>query len=639
MKPPVIFIDFETYSDVDISLGPTAYVNGKDFRVVSVAWAVGSGRIQYALGPANNAPYNALMSLRSSAKPGTLFVAHNADFDRAVFGKVFRGSFEWIDTAALCRYYSVPASLDGAAAYFGLGQKLDAGKTILKKLREGAPLERVEKKALEQYNKQDVNLLRKLYNVLTKPGSMDPYAVKMHGMINRMNQSPILVNQPRAQSLYACILQEKDKARKAAARAFGTYGKDKSPVAASADQVKKYLAAHGYPVDSIAEKDLEDFLAERGAKLPKDCLNLISFYREIQSRGADKLRLIVENKLSRIYDSSIFYGTHTGRPAGGGINLLNVKRAGFGDDSLHCADSIRRILKTGKRGERVKRLSSLLWACLSPDPRQFMVRSDLSAIEPRVGAWIRDDLQTLEIYRAADAGAGKDEYTIFGDAMGFPAEISRNLSKIVILAACYGMGPDRLRAQIRSYGMPDPGEAEAGRILDGYHRRNPSVKRVWFNLIKAAVGVLETGAFCKVHNIGFSRVVLGGKTGLAVALPSGRVKHYADCRVETAGTKGWKTFSYLEPRKGFRTTARPGGFYENLVQAVAFDVSVEKALAIQPFASVKLIIHDELNVSAPGGRVSRIEKIMRASVPWLPGMPVNSKTVVCTSFHKGDKVK
>ena len=630
----IIYTDFETASDVDISLGPTAYVRGKGFKAESVAWAVNGGRVCYTR-DFSKVP----APIAQAMTQDHCFVAHNSDFDRAVFHRVFKShrKSEWIDTAALCRYFSVPASLDGAAAYFGLGQKLEAGKAILKKLREGVPLEKAEQKELEQYNKQDVTLLRSLYGIF-QSRYMDPFARSMLDMIDRMNKSGIVVNKGRAQSLLAVILTEKDRFRALSEKSFGVYGKDKKPVACSADQVKKYLAKAGHSVDSIAEKELEDFLTEQGAKLPKKCLELISFYREIQSRGADKLKLIVENDLSAVHDSSVFYGTHTGRPAGGGINLLNVKRSSQGDDERPFAQAVKRIQKTAQRGERVKRLSSLLWACLEPDYGKIMVRSDLSAIEPRVGAWLRDDLATLEIYRQADAGTGKDEYTIFGDSMNFPKEISRNLSKIVILAACYGMGPPRLRAQIRSYGRPDPGETEAARILEGYHRRNPSVKRVWFNLIKEAVRTIETGAAGFVHNVGFRRTYIG-REGLAVVLPSGRVKHYADVRVETSGNKGWKTFSYLNARKGFRETAKPGGLYENLVQAIAFDVSVEKALKIQPFAPVKLIIHDELNVSTEPKQVERIKKIMRAPVPWLPGMPVNSKTVVCSSFHKGDVIK
>lgn len=630
----MIFLDFETQSDVDISLGPRAYVRGEGFRPVLLAWAVDSGRVNVT------DDFSRIPGPLADALLRPCFVvAHNAEFDRAVFETVFGVSgLDWIDTAALCRYYSIPASLDGAAGFFGLGRKHQTGKEVLKKMLKGAELSRAEGSELRKYAAQDVRLLRDIYH--SSPGtwhSMDGFAQAVLAMTLKMNRAGIAVDHARIGVLLRAITAEKDRARVQAVKQFGTYGKDEKPVASSADQVKKYLSKAGFPVESIQEKELENLLGMTDRKLPTKCRDLLLFYREIQSRGADKLQSIHDARLTRIWDSSIYHGTHTGRHAGGGLNLLNVKRYSNGDDSRPFDRALKTIVKTAERGTRVKRLSSLLWGCFEPEHKNVVVRSDLSAIEPRVGAWLRSDSKTLQIYRDADAGTGLDEYTIFGNSMNFPKEISRNLSKIVILAACYGMAFETFRAQCRSYGIKDPGETESKRILDGYHQRNPSVKRAWFDLIKTAVRTIETGGFLQSHNVAFSRVILGRRPFLALTLPSGRRKYYADVAVET-NASGWKTFSYLDARRGFRVKVAPAALYENIVQAVAFDVAAEKAVKIQGFASVKLIIHDELNVSARKSDVSRIQKIMKAPVLWLPGMPVNSKTVVCSSFHKGDLI-
>lgn len=630
-----LFIDFETYSDVPVSLGPRAYVAGRDFRPMILAYAV------------DNGPVKVITDFSKMHKDivdmlcmGGLWIAHNAPFDREVFLKTYRVEIEdMYDTAAMCRYLSVPASLDGASEFFGLGQKKESGKGFINRLNKGGTLTPAEWKDFAKYAKQDVELLRKLYKIVSTV-QMDEFTQRVHRLHEEQNASGIRVDQKTAQKLLKQILREKETTAKEAVKKFGTYGKDRKPVASSADQVKKYLASKGAPVHSIAEKDLEDFLAIERKKLPKDCQTLVGFYREIQSRGADKLSLIVDNGLTRIYDSALFHGAHTGRPTGGGVNLLNVKRYSKGDDEKPFASALSRIVKEATPGERVKRMSSLLWASLLPEKGDVLVRSDLSAVEPRVGAWLRDDVQTMQIYKEADQGTGKDEYTIFGEAMNFPKEISRDLSKIVILAACYGMGAERLRAQCRSWGMPDPGEQEAAKILEGYHRKNPSVRRTWFSLVKSAVlAIGSTHGIDHAEKVAFKRLQLGGKGFLAVTLPSGRVKHYADVRLESVGEKGWQSFSYIDPLKKFRTVARAAGLYENLVQAIAVDISFEKALEIQKLGSVKLIIHDEINVSAKKSKVAAIKKTMVAPVPWLPGMPVNSKTTVCTTFHKGDRVK
>lgn len=629
-----IFIDFETFSPVDIALGPRAYVSHPEFRPLLLSWAVDRGPVK------TTRKFSELVSELTARE--VLFIAHNAPFDRAVFEKVYgQYGMQWHDTAAVCRYLSVPASLDGASQFFGLGRKVEAGKGLIKKINSGEELTKAEWKEFERYGKQDVILCRKLFYLFEKERiELDPFAKKVHALHEDMNALGLRVDEERTGKLFSVIQGVRDKARADAEAKFGTYkkGSELAPIASSADRVKRYLRDAGHPVESIAEKDLEDFLQVSGSKLPKKALELLAFFREIQSRGADKLQKIFTNHLTRVYDSSTFHGTHTGRPAGGGINLLNVKRAGHGDDDLPFEKSLVRIMKTAKPGEKVKRLSSLLWGCFAPERGGVVVRSDLSAIEPRVGAWLRNDQKTLEIYRKADAGEGKDEYTIFGEAMRFPKAIARNLSKIVILAACYGMSGPRFRVQCRSWGMPDPGEAKAEEILQGYHRANPSVKRTWFDLIKAAVGVIENRLipYKQAWQVNFFSQKIGGKLFLRLTLPSGRIKSYADVKIEIRGG-GWKTFTYLNPLKNYRETVPAAGLYENIVQAVAVDVSFQKAFEMPRTPS--LIIHDELNIPATARQVSAIAKKMKTPVSWLPGMPVNSKTVVCSSYHKGDRIK
>lgn len=635
MKMKRIYIDFETYSAAPIELGAHAYVNHPSFRAVCLAYAVDNGPV-FSTTDFSKIPAVIVQALK---KP-SMFIAHNAIFDTLVFEKTFRCIIRnFHDTAAVCRYLSIPASLDNAAGFFGLGQKLGQGKALIKKLSSGAELDAVETRELKRYAEQDMKLLRKLDVILAGKFTTDVFANAVETLHHAVNADGIKVDPERADLLLARIKFEKVKTAVEACALFGTYGKDEKPIASSADQVKKYLGRAGFHVESIAEKELEDWLSVNAVWLPTACKILIDCYRELQSRGADKLEKIVTHGLTRAYDSSLFHGSHTGRSTGGGINLFNVKRYGSGDDERPFEKSLRRIVKEAARGEKVKRLSSLLWGCLMPDrAAHVLVRSDLSAVEPRVGAWMRNDLATLDVYRNVDNGAGKDEYTIFGDAMGFKKAVSRNLSKIVILAACYGMSEERLRIQCRSFGVPDPGPKKAKEILDGYHRKNPSVKRAWFDLIKTAVRVISDGGIVESHGLTFFREKIHGALFLRVALPSGRIKSYADVWIETAGDKGWKTFSYIDPLKRFRTTMRTAMLYENMVQAVAVDIGFSKAFEIQKFAAVKLIIHDELNVSCAPGKAARVEKIMKAPVPWLQGMPVNAKTAVCSSFHKGDRI-
>lgn len=381
-------------------------------------------------------------------------------------------------------------------------------------------------------------------------------------------------------------------------------------------------------------------------ELPADAWELIRLHRARQAKGLSKLANLLDlaemqKGEPRITSYQIFHGAHTGRPAGRGVNLHNVTRYAYGDDDKPISKIIAEIKSPSANLEETpKRIGSLLWSALLPDAKSdVVIRSDLSAIEPRVGAWLRNDRRILAIYEDADAGRGKDEYTIFGDAMGFSKEISRPLSKITILAACYGMQSDRLRAQCRQYGVPDPGDREATRILSAYHLKNPSVRKAWFKLIELAVDCIGSKRSVSYNSgrLKFDFETYGNKPFLIVTLPSGRRKGYADVMLQRT-KNGYQTFSYINLQTGFRETMRAPMFYENMVQMSASDVLYTKVIEIERSVPARCLhtIYDEGIFSALVKRVKAINAIMKAPVDFMPGMPVNSKTTVSKTFHKGD---
>ena len=381
-------------------------------------------------------------------------------------------------------------------------------------------------------------------------------------------------------------------------------------------------------------------------ELPADAWELVRLHRARQSKGLSKLANLLsiadmQGKDPRVTSYQMFHGAHTGRPAGRGVQLHNVTRYAHGDEDRPIQEIFDAIRSPGAEIDTLpKRLGSLLWSALLPDEKNHViVRSDLSAIEPRVGAWLRNDRKILRIYEEADAGTGKDEYTRFGEMMGFPIEILRALSKIAILAACYGMQADRYRAQCRQYGIPDPGQTMAEKILSAYHRDNPSVRAAWFDIMRLATDCIQSKRPTQYSGgrLRFDYEEHGGKPFLIVTLPSGRRKGYADVRLQRT-KNGYQVFSYTNLNNGFHETTRPPMFYENMVQMAASDVLYLKALAIEEKVESRCLhtIYDEGLFSTPKSGIKKINEIMKAPVDFMPGMPVNSKTTVSKTFHKGD---
>lgn len=265
--------------------------------------------------------------------------------------------------------------------------------------------------------------------------------------------------------------------------------------------------------------------------------------------------------------------------------------------------------------------------------KEIIGRYDLSAIEPRVGAFLRNDKKTLDLYRLADEGKGKDEYSIFGEKMNFPENISRQLSKVIILAACYGMGSTALRASCVNVGLPDMGESKAKLLLSSYHTLNPTVKKSWYELeSKFKLAILNGRS--TYNRIELERILIGGKKFIAVILPSGRAKFYADCGISSNGK-----ILYNDTRLG-KIELRPYLLYENLVQASATDVLFLKVAKVEKLkdVKVKLTIYDEMIVSTLPKNVKAIRRIMAEEEAANPNMPLSFKGGESSTFWKGDKV-
>ena len=269
-----------------------------------------------------------------------------------------------------------------------------------------------------------------------------------------------------------------------------------------------------------------------------------------------------------------------------------------------------------------------------PDNKKEVIgRYDLSAIEPRVGAFLRNDKKTLELYENADNGKGKDEYTIFGELNNLPPEISRPVSKEVILGADYGLGHVTVRANFINKGLPDIGEKRARALIDARHRQNPGVKKAWYDLEKAFKLAILNGRSTYNH-IEFERILVGNKKFIAAILPSGRAKFYADCGVSSNGK-----ILYNDTRLG-KIELRPYLLYQNMVQSSACDVLFLKVAKVEKLkdVKVKLTIYDEMIVSTLPKNVKAISKIMAEEEAANPNMPLSFKGGESSTFWKGDKV-
>lgn len=648
-EPTKIFIDFETQSNNDIRLGVNHYMACPNFRAYLLSYSI-DGRDIATLQGGLVSEITLTKYLKDTIKSGNyLVIAHNGTgFDVPIWNKIFPDCQidldKTYDTSWICRVLNVPASLEAACSFFGIEGKYKEGGKILKKYFKPGEIPEKDFQEILKYSPQDVKSLIELYNVLSQ---VDPEYLeanqKIFEMIQRQNE--IKIDKKVLDELKNLKDEILEKTLEKALKEFPTYKKSGKKelvsICVSADQIKKYLAANGIKLTTISKNKIGEELNLEGVTLEGKNKTLIDLYRVLQSKGLSKYDTFneyLEFSKDSIKDFQISHGAHTGRPAGKGLQLHNVSRPPKkieNQTSLEVIRGIKNLTSQGEFLEATQYLSSLVWVCMIPDNKKEVIgRYDLSAIEPRVGAFLRNDKKTLELYENADNGKGKDEYTIFGELNNLPPEISRPVSKEVILGADYGLGHVTVRANFINKGLPDIGEKRARALIDARHRQNPGVKKAWYDLEKAFKLAVINGKSSYNH-IEFERILVGNKKFIAAILPSGRAKFYADCGVSSNGK-----ILYFDTKYSQKVELRAYLLYQNMVQSSACDVLFLKVAKVEKLkdVKVKLTIYDEMIVSTLPKNVKAISKIMAEEEAANPNMPLSFKGGESSTFWKGDKV-
>ncbi len=125
-------LDFETASNVDLrKVGAWAYAEHPTTEVLCAAWIFHELGSSYVWVPGVNDEL--LGGLRQEAAHTTIFEAHNASFEQAIWHYIMVPRYgmppipigRWDCTMACCLYRALPASLDAAAKVLGLSEQKD----------------------------------------------------------------------------------------------------------------------------------------------------------------------------------------------------------------------------------------------------------------------------------------------------------------------------------------------------------------------------------------------------------------------------------------------------------------------------------------------------------------------------------
>lgn len=676
-----VFLDFETQSPVNLrEAGSTAYLSHPSTRVLSlvaivdgmiVVWVppgrgpagldrldprpTGEGRpVEWWFG--EGPPPRLLRAIVN----GRTCVAHNAEgFDAVAWEKLIGDPCPvWYDTIHCCRAAGLPAGLDAASAALGGPGKDEAGGKAAKLLYTvkqgrftvGTP---ALWQAALRYNIVDVVELERVYRASLDFG--EPDVLGVHCTINARG---IAVDRRYLETLTG-LWHDLQRDSAAGVEAL-TDGALAAADLRSGPKVHRWLQSKGLHLDTLNRKELERFYDEPGEWLDDlgdaDLIIEVLKLRQIATRSSTgKLaRIAGSMEDGRVRRLLKYWGAHTGRWSGAGIQPQNLSKGAAGLD-------VEKLLGAFDRGELTAELvrvaalaagvsvddalSALLRPTFVAEPGHVLAILDYAAIEARGIAWIAGQEDLLAIFRE-----GRDPYldmasAVFGRACTKADKVERQIGKTIVLGCGYGMSSTRFggycklnRIDLAAAGT----DAEA--CIETYRGKNARIVQVWRDIDRTVRGVVERGHEDRVARC---RVRMDGSV-LVIELPSGRPLRYRSARI-VKQVPGWARL------RGLDTGPRPcvvfddarhgakeiyGGLLaENIVQAICRDL-LATALVRAEAAGIDVVlhVHDEIVAEVPADRAAadlhRLGVMMETTPLWAEGFPVAVEGFTASRYVK-----
>ena len=432
----------------------------------------------------------------------------------------------------------------------------------------------------------------------------------------------------------AALLADARAQAAAAATDLAGMGFDARSAQNSAAIVNFIRTRFGADVNSASKKDVGLVLAARG---DADLARFRGALERFRHATADVRELAkIGPGLRRVHGALRYGRARTGRLAGGGMDsVLNLH--GMRKATPQSPARLRMVV--------VPPPNPAVAASARAMPACEFVSLDLKSIEPRVHAFLADQQDLLERFRA-----GVDVYRDFAQQIG--PDVPRKVGKEAVLGLGYGMGVPKFYERLILGACDvdfDIAEKAHAMYAQVFSRMADLPDAYWTALVAASNGVTTVAGKCtfrpaKLHSQDAS-------PGVAVELPSGRSLFYwlfqASTDVPGAGTYANLARDDRDVQSA-RVDLYPGKLLENIVQAVARDLLMAQVLALEAAGRrVALTIHDEAVVvwrpskfgpsrESVTARAYAIMSRVPTSLPQLLDLPVEPEINTSVRRSLGD---
>nr|DAR43650.1 MAG TPA: DNA polymerase I [Caudoviricetes sp.] len=653
----LMFIDFETYSSVNLrDCGAYLYMASPDFSPLIMTYRYGvDGQTKIAQGEAE-----IKWALRGlNEREHVTFVAHNANFERLVLSRIFDyapGTFippeRFIDTMAMGRSLGFPGSLADLSRALHVEEKDSAGTALIQMFcvpskktgRAATPEERPEEwAAFCRYAVQDVDTMVEVYQALiTRYGGFPKGEREVWNADQRINDRGILVDAELAVRCMdiAAVVKDLHLQRmgvisglanpNSTAQVLAWVNRRLVEAGVMDDQNDiPVFKDTGAPLKSVDKASVAYLLSR--TDLPRDVRTFLEERAASNASSVAKFKAMT-NRLgadNRVRGTIQYFGAHTGRWAGRGVQLQNLPSVTAGDDEKTQA-FVDRVMNEPAENFSISELKPLIRGALMAPAGQTLTVCDYSAIEARVLAWLAGEEWVLEAFRA-----GRDIYIETAARMfHVPYEEAKPLrkkGKVAVLALGYGGGINALKAM-----GAEGTDAELEEIKQTYRAANPRIAKFWADMDRAMRNRSgRVGEYISIHPKANGLVT--------IKLPSGRelFYHKLHFRAVSKFDKEVEALHFLDPKSHRAVIPTYGGrLTENVTQAVARDV-LAHALVNLDRENVPVVAHVHDEVIAEGGvTVERMKELMGAGVgnplapPWADGLPLAAEGYYCARYRK-----
>lgn len=608
--PRIVTLDLECFYSTEYSLTkiPTEeYVRSPQFEMIGIAIKVDDGETVWYPKP------QVERILKEFDWSDAMVVAQNTAFDGAVLNWLYGvNPMAWFDTLGMSRALFPHEKAHGLAKQaerMGIGAKGD--EVLHAKGKHYADFSAEEMARYAEYCINDTELTYTLFNKYMAMG-FPKQELKLIDITLRMFIEPVLELDKNVLVDHLESVKDAKESLMESVRDFMLKDADPEYVHAIFSEgmagIKKLLMSN----DKFA-KVLENYgvvpptkVSLRTGKLAWAFAKTDEEFKTLEEHPDERVQILVaarlgnkttieETRTERFIGMSTrgkfpvplrYYGAHSGRWSGqDSVNLQNLPSRGTN------AGKIKKAIKA--------------------PAGHVIIDCDSAQIEARTLAWLAGQHDLVDAFSKS-----QDVYKIMASKIyRIPVEDidkgQRQVGKVVILGAGYGVGHHKLKIFLKMQAGVDVTEAEAKRIIDAYRDTYYKIPEFWRSA-DDALTALRTGNGYQVDEQGLIKAV----PGKGLTLPSGLFIQYPDlAKVIDEKTKKdqWRYFS-----KGLPVYIYGGKVVENVCQAVARQVVAEQMLRIGKKYKVVLTVHDAVACVAPVEEQEAAQRYVEECMSWRP---------------------